>query len=78
MVGNGILLPAFQKIRMVDPVFAGKLHAADTHSVFLSDGDLGFHDTEKVTLFRLEISVGTDDNGIYEYVIEFDIYYERK
>lgn len=24
------------------------------------------------------ISVGTDDNGIYEYVIEFDIYYERK
>lgn len=24
------------------------------------------------------ISVGTDENGIYEYVIEFDIYYERK
>lgn len=24
------------------------------------------------------VSVGTDDNGIYEYVIEFDIYYERK
>ena len=39
---------------MVDPVFAGKLHAANTHSVFLSDGDLGFHDTEEVTLFRLE------------------------
>lgn len=24
------------------------------------------------------VSVGADDNGIYEYVIEFDIYYERK
>lgn len=24
------------------------------------------------------VSVGADDSGIYEYVIEFDIYYERK
>lgn len=24
------------------------------------------------------ISVGADDSGVYEYVIEFDIYYERK
>ena len=23
------------------------------------------------------VSVGTDDKGVYEYVIEFDIYYER-
>ncbi len=36
----------------------------------------------KVYFIRLlqsePVSVGTDDNGIYEYVIEFDIYYERK
>ncbi len=24
------------------------------------------------------INIGTDDNGVYEWVIEFDIYYERK
>lgn len=39
---------------MVDAVFAGKLHAADTQGVFLGDGDLGFQDTEEVSLLRLE------------------------
>ena len=47
LVGNSILLAAFQEVGMVDAVFAGKLHAADTHGVFPGDGDLGFHDTEK-------------------------------
>ena len=24
------------------------------------------------------VDIGTDDNGVYEWVIEFEIYYERK
>ena len=31
------------------------------------------------TLLQSEpVSVGSDDSGVFEYVIEFDIYYERK
>ena len=54
MILNGIFLAAFQEIGVVDTVFAGKLHASDTQSVFLGDGDLGFQDTEEVTFLRLE------------------------
>lgn len=32
-----------------------------------------------LTLLQSEpVSVGSDDSGVFEYVIEFDIYYERK
>lgn len=43
-------------------------------SFFLNDTKIYF-----IKLLQSEpVSVGADNNGIYEYVIEFDIYYERK
>ena len=54
MIGNSVFLAAFQEVGMVDAVFAGKLHAADAHGVFLGDRNLGFHDAEEVAFFCLE------------------------
>ena len=48
------------------------------NSLFGQDGNIGGHKVIKFDMRTSEpIGVGTDSNGIYEYVIETIIYFER-